>query len=267
LAECGNCPQLNENRSESDLSHQNWQIKSKSLAGKAIHVAACCSWLEDCARKSSLFTAAKTFQTIHNGVDLRSFYPSDRAVARQALSVDANAFVIAFGAQSIVARGKGFETLFAALKLLPDAKIVVLLFGKGQPKDLEELPHVNFKLLGHVDSADFLDLIYSAADVFLLPSLYESLAQTSLEAMACSIPVIGSAVGGTPEMVQPGTTGMLVPPANPGELATAIRWMIEHPEERAQMGANARKLVETRFSSELQVKKYIDLYEALASHL
>ncbi len=261
--ECGNCPQLNANRSSEDLSHQNMTIKWDAIKNKTIHVVACCNWLETCARQSKLFSRAKSFRTIPNSVDTRSFSTIDKLSCRRALSIDDNAFVLCFGAFSIENRGKGLPELQKAMEQLRDIPTVVVTFGSGNPKWLQNTKNLEFKLLGTVNSAELLSLCYSAADTFVIPSHYESLAHTVLEAMSCSTPVVGFRIGGIPEMIRTGITGLLADAANTDDLARQIRWMFEHPEERVQMGKNARQMVEREFFLGAQVNKYVELYKAV----
>ena len=89
----------------------------------------------------------------------------------------------------------------------------------------------------------------AALDAFLLPSdVFESLPIGVLEAMAHSLPVIASDIGGLPELVQSGADGVLVPPGDPGRLADAIRDLAADPDQAAELGRRARDLVESRFS-------------------
>ncbi len=263
LSECGTCPQLNENRSFWDLSHQNWRIKRNSILDKTIHVVGDSSWLEQCSKESKLLSNAKSFRTIHYGLDTGIFYPKEKTVSRQLLSIERDAFVICFGAALMGTRRKGVSELFQALAMLGDIKILAIFFGDGYREIPSNSANLIFRSMGRIDSPELLSLIYSAADVFVIPSLQEAFGQTALEALACGTPVVGFRVGGIPDMVRSGVTGVLADPANVTDLAEKIRWMAEHPEERIRMGGNAREMVEKEFSLEVQAGKYAELYKAL----
>jgi glycosyltransferase involved in cell wall biosynthesis len=84
-----------------------------------------------------------------------------------------------------------------------------------------------------------------------------------MEAMLCGTAVIGSNVGGIPDMIVDGETGLLAKAADASELAQALEWMINHPEERETMGDSARKLIEKECSLEVQSGRYISLYESI----
>lgn len=95
--------------------------------------------------------------------------------------------------------------------------------------------------------------------VLVLPSLSEALGRVILEALSVGKPVIGSAVGGIPEMIQEGATGFLVPPGNVEALADRLHWLLTHPEEAAEMGKQARAFAENFFSPSAYQQGYRQL--------
>jgi glycosyltransferase involved in cell wall biosynthesis len=95
--------------------------------------------------------------------------------------------------------------------------------------------------------------------LFVLPSTSEGLGRVVIEAMAAGTPVIGSDVGGIPEIVKNGVTGFLVPPKDEITLADRIRWVLEHPEETREMGRHAHAFAEGFFSTDLYVQHYGEL--------
>jgi glycosyltransferase involved in cell wall biosynthesis len=105
--------------------------------------------------------------------------------------------------------------------------------------------------------------ILGLLDVFVLPSLWEGLPIALLEAMAAGLPVVATAVGGTPEVVVEGETGFLVPPRDPEALAEAILRLLREPDLRRRMGEAGRKRVAEHFSVEQMVQKTEALYEHL----
>jgi glycosyltransferase involved in cell wall biosynthesis len=100
----------------------------------------------------------------------------------------------------------------------------------------------------------------SAFDVFVLPSASEGLSNTILEAMATGLPVVATSVGGADEIVADGRTGLLVPPGDPGALASAMEALARHAERRLQFGREARRSVESSFSIARMVSGYTDMY-------
>ena len=126
-----------------------------------------------------------------------------------------------------------------------------------------EISGVEIKNAGYQNSPEGLSTIYSAADVFVIPSLQEAFGQTSLEAMACGTPVVGFNTGGIPDMIISKKTGLLAKQGDSDDLAEKIQWMINYPAERSAMGKNAREMVEKEFTLEKQAKSYISLYESI----
>ena len=106
--------------------------------------------------------------------------------------------------------------------------------------------------------------ILSHATVFACPSLYEPLGIVNLEAMACGAAVVAAAVGGIPEVVADGETGLLVPPDDAAALATAINTLLRDPARTAAMGARGRIRAEADFSWDRIARQTADLYRQLA---
>src|SRR5205823_10668855 len=129
--------------------------------------------------------------------------------------------IVLFVAEPNTRLNKGFTLLVQALDELYDVTDVFLItLGSGKPPVQLQIPHLH---LGHIRSDRLRSLVYSAADVFVIPSIQENFPLTVLEALACGIPVIGFAVGGIPESVRPGITGLLVPPQDVASLRASIR--------------------------------------------
>jgi glycosyltransferase involved in cell wall biosynthesis len=112
------------------------------------------------------------------------------------------------------------------------------------------------------DREDIPDLL-ACMDVFVLPSLGEGISNTVLEAMATGLPVIATRVGGNPELVQDGVTGLLVPVADVPALAAAILALAQDPARCEQMGRAAVQRVTTDFDWERAVSAYLQVYDEL----
>jgi glycosyltransferase involved in cell wall biosynthesis len=101
-------------------------------------------------------------------------------------------------------------------------------------------------------------------NVLLMPSLHEGLPYTLLEAMALGIPIIASRVGGLAEVIQDESTGLLIPPQDVGALAQAICRLYRDPAFRAQLGNQARRLHQAKYSLEMMTERYLSVYCELA---
>jgi glycosyltransferase involved in cell wall biosynthesis len=105
--------------------------------------------------------------------------------------------------------------------------------------------------------------IYSAVNLHVSPSFQESFGQVGIEALACGTPVLGSRVGGIPEYVIEGETGLLAEPGNASDLADKLDWIVEHPDAAQQFGEKGRTLVCQKFSIKSIGQAYLTLYRSL----
>ena len=258
---CGRCPQLGS-LDPKDLSHRIWERKAKAFArldSSRLQFVAPSRWLAEELGRSSL---AGRFQisVIPYGLDLNNFAPRDRATCRDLLGLPLDAKVLLFVADGLDNERKGFALLAAALAVLPrDLPVAILSVGHNKPDVAIDVPWIH---IGAVNNDRQLSVVYSAADIFIIPSLEDNLPNTVLEAMACGTPVLGFAVGGIPDMVRPGVTGMLVPPADSEALGRAIVQLLSDPEHLGEMGACCRRVATEEYSSDLQAIRYSMLYAA-----
>jgi glycosyltransferase involved in cell wall biosynthesis len=261
---CGCCPML-ESQREHDWSRAIWKRKKAALgqlSSERLHIVALNRWMADQVRRSSLLGRFEC-SVIPNGVNFEEFRPIQPTVARDALGIPGARRVVAFVADSVSNVRKGFPLLVEALNSLGTRRNLFLL-AVGQASQLLPTSFPSLQV-GHVLSASFLRLVYSAADVFVIPSLEDNQPNTVLEAMACGTPVAGFKVGGIPEIVEEGRTGLLSPRGSVRELARSIEFLLDHDQERAAMALHARRRVEEVFSRDVQVQKYLDLYSGLVA--
>jgi glycosyltransferase involved in cell wall biosynthesis len=119
--------------------------------------------------------------------------------------------------------------------------------------------HPNVRPLGLI-SHDRLPQVLSAADVYVTPTLADNLPYTVLEAMGCSVPVVATNVGGIPEQVVDGETGLLVAPSQPAGLGAAILKVLSNPAQAKLMGSKGRQRVQDMYSMEPFVNAYERLF-------
>ena len=202
---------------------------------------------------------------IYNGVDTDFFHPVNKEESRKKLGLPKNRKII-LSVRRLVYKN-GLDTLLESVPLVaqnhPDVLFVVA--GKGPSRKLiedriKELGiDSNVKLTGFVPD-NLLPVYYDAADYFVLPSASgEGLPLVLLEAMACGLPVIATAVGGTPEILKHMKNGVLVPPRNPEAMAEALSKLLLEGLGSA-LGAEARRIVEDRFTWEENVRQLQEIY-------
>ncbi len=193
---------------------------------------------------------------IHSGIDLTALDRPHLGSIREGLE-PGSAVVVCVG--SITAE-KGHAVLLEAwdnvIRHRPDAVLVVI--GEGPLRStLQPDAGPSVRFLGQRD--DVVAWLHGA-DLYVQPSLAEGLGTATLEAMGCSLAVVASAVGGLPEAVDDGVTGVLIPPADAGALATAVVGLLSDPARRAAMGAEGRRRVERLFQAARMVHRYVEVY-------
>ena len=261
---CGSCPQV-ANPEPQDASYHGFAAKKQSLKRKTnLHIVTPNRWLSDLAKHSTIFPESTEFHIIRLGLDETAFRPIDQTHARTQLGLPLDVPLIAFGAEDIENHRKGFHHLLSALrKVSGETNAECLVFGNGKlPENRDGLPR--FHEFGFVDSVEKHRAIYSAADLFVLPSREDNQPQTGLEAMACRTPVVGFKAGGVPEYVRHEQTGLVATMGDEDEMAWQIMRLLDNPRLRTQLGTQARAMIEAEFTAELQARSYIDLYKRIA---
>jgi len=208
-------------------------------------------------------------RVVHGALDLADFLAqvdSDADGVRRSLSIDPGCPLISFAARLSPEKGHAFF-LRAARKVLdhrPEARFLVI--GEGPLRsELERTASAlsldeGLRFLGF--RTDVATLI-SISDLVVLPSVKEGLPDVLLEAAALAKPVIASQVGGIPEIVRHGVTGLLVPPADPEALAEAVLHLIDRPDEAQRMGARGREVVTHEFSVDRMARRVAAVYDEL----
>ncbi len=261
---CGACPQLGS-EDDRDLSREVWGRKRECFEGLAperLHFVTPSRWLAESIRSSSLLGERFEISVIPYGVDTDCFAPRDKTTARASLGIPAHAKVVLFVAQAVEVRRKGFSLLMDALSDLELADLFLVSLGGGKLTVPTSVPHVH---LGHTSEDRQLSLIYSAADLLVIPSLEDNLPATMIEALACGTPVVGFAVGGIPDAVRPGVTGALAAPEDVRALREAVRQLLVEPARLQELAASCRRIAVEEYGLELQARRYEALYERLRS--
>ncbi|SCZ65911.1 glycosyltransferase [Thiohalomonas denitrificans] len=203
--------------------------------------------------------------TIRNGTRLSVAADSDRV--RRELGVDPGEVVITCVARLVPLKAHGLLLrAFSELRPLPRTRL--LLAGEGPLRAELQAWAV---ALGVVDRVHFLgnrgdipDLL-AASDLFVLASETEGLSCSLLEAMAAGLPVVATAVGGNPDLVEEGVSGRLVPVGDGAKLADALKQLVDHPDLRAAYGDRAARKAIDEFSFDAMVGRYFTLYGIPAS--
>jgi sugar transferase (PEP-CTERM/EpsH1 system associated) len=212
-------------------------------------------------------TPAQRVRLIYNGVDLQSFkqVKTARYRIRQELGLSVDDVVI--GSVGRFTRVKDYPTLLEAFYRIPQHKQVKLVLA-GDGPEREKITALikkyalteQIRLLGR--RAD-ISAVLNGMDIFALASVSEGMSVAILEAMASQLPVVATAVGGNPEIIDAEVTGFLVPPGNPERMAASLCTLLDNPQQREAMGLQGRIRVENLFSLEKMIETYEMLYLSL----
>jgi glycosyltransferase involved in cell wall biosynthesis len=203
---------------------------------------------------------------IPNGVDAARFGTAEGDAARRLLGM--NGGVPILGSVGCLAPRKDYATLLDALALLSahGQPYQAALIGDGPERERLE---ARANVLGIAERVHFLgeradvERLLPGLEVFVLSSREEGIPNALLEAMAAGRPAVATAVGGTPEVLQDGETGWLVPAQQPERLAQALEQALADPTERARRGRNARDYALEALSIEAMTRRHEQLYETL----
>jgi glycosyltransferase involved in cell wall biosynthesis len=229
-------------------------VARSRLAG----IAAVSHYVRSEARKS-LRIPSDRIRTIYNGVDSDRFRPVEsRELRPHRIAIISVAHLIP---------EKGVHHLLAAVAALGDPRLTITIVGDGPERARLESRAVS---LGIADQAEFLGLrddvdeLLRESDLFVHPAVWgEAFGLTIAEAMASGCAVVASDVGGIPELIESGVTGLLVPPADEVALRGAIARLIDDRELRMRLSERARSRVIERFSLEACVRAHADWCEAI----
>jgi glycosyltransferase involved in cell wall biosynthesis len=210
---------------------------------------------------------------IHNGVDINKFKPSTNKCKIKA-ELGFNPEDLAIVSVGRLYSRKGLFTLIESMpvitKRFPNAKFIIS--GKGQSDEVHKLTS-HAERLGVKDNIVFtgyypdkkLPKLYQCADIFAFSTFYEHHPFAVLEALSTGLPVVTTTVGGIPETIESGKNGFLVEPFNSKQFADKILFLLEHPAFAAEMGAKARRTVETQLDWRIVVKDAMKVYDQALS--
>lgn len=272
---CGQCPDLTIYPAiPRDATAANWRRKQKIFARTRLFVATPCAWLLQKVQQSMLAPAIVESKIIPNGVDLDVFQPVDPSKARSILRLPHDACILLFTADGILGSPwKDYPTMRAALKILADRLqgLPIRLLALGESAPPERLGSALIHFVPFQDNPKQVAVHYQAADVYVHAARADTYPNTVLEALATGTPVVATSVGGIPEQVRSlpsestsvqdahEATGILVPPHDAAQLATALERLVRDVPLRRRLRDNAIQQRE-RWDVRRQAKAYLEWY-------
>jgi glycosyltransferase involved in cell wall biosynthesis len=258
---CGKCKVLGSSK-EKDWSYRLQKQKQKSYSKiKNLTVVGHSKWLADCARNSSVFKD-KNVVNMPTPIDIKRFEPLDKNFCRGIFNLPKNKKLILFGAMGPTSdKRKGFIELSEAIDMLDIDNVELIIFGSGKPKVPTEL---KFKThyISRINDDISLQILYSAVDVMIVPSIQENLSNIILESLSCATPVVAFDIGGNGDMVKHKYNGYLAKAFDTSDLSVGIEWIINNSDYE-QICLNSRKKIKEEFSNKVVANKYINFYSQL----
>lgn len=245
-----------------DLNRYIWMQKRKYWK-QPMQIVGNSKWISDCVSRSALMRDWPV-TTIHCPLDLDVWRPIDQSFSRHLLNLPQGCPIILFGA---VGGGedprKGIDLLFQCLSYLRNnismKGLQLVVFGQLAP---QTPPDLGFPIhfTGHLHDDLSLRVLYSAADVMVVPSRQEAFGQTASEAHACGTPVVAFNSGGLTDIVADRVTGALAVPFDPSSLAASICWVLAEPSRLRSLGIAARERAERLWNYQHVASLYSELY-------
>jgi len=280
---CGHCPYPDLYPvMHGDASADNWREKAAIYRDSFIGVITPSRWLMDKVSDAMLRPAVAASAVIPNGIDLDCFQPGDSAKARRELGIPEDAHVLLFaGNATRVSPWKDYATVDHACRLLAEGgtsrRVILLVPGEQKTETHDDLLQV--RCFPYEGDPRRMATYYRAADLYLHAAHADTFPFVILEALACGTPVVATAVGGIVEQVTslrlPGTppdlqtvaadraTGVLVAESDAAAMADAIRYLMDRPDVRLQLAANARAAALLRFGLDEQIEATLSLYATM----
>lgn len=258
LEACGKCPQLKSSNVR-DLSAHHFRAKKKFFSGRKDAIVSPSKWLYE---KSQLgILSAQSHYHIPNLIPA-GFKPFPRDLSRKSFGLPQDRKLVLFGAMGADSDpNKGYDLLQGMIQRLPaelKGKIDFVIFG-GRQRGLIEIFGFRAHHLGMLFDEVSLPLLYSAADVTILPSRSENFPNVILESMACGTPAVGFAVGGLMDLLSPSN---LATPFDPGQLAhTLMRILDESGTDQARV--SLAEETHRRYGISAIIPQYLGIYESL----
>ena len=253
--------------SDPDGSNRKYILQRRLLRSFVQHYVALSGELETYLEQRIGVPSAR-ISRILNGVDIERFAPErDRGMLPPGFAGEDDLVIGTVGRLDPV---KGQATLVRAFielaARLPEQgdRLRLVLVGDGADRAGLEAMLQGSPLKEQVwfaGSRDDIPACLATMDIFVLPSLAEGISNTIMEAMASGLPVVATAVGGNPELVQAGETGELVPREDPAAMAEALAGLVRDPSRRRAQGTAGRRRAETQFSLQAMVDRYDAVYQ------
>lgn len=262
---CGQCPALSDYPPLSrDTTAFLWRVKERVYRRSRITLVTPSRWVAETVRQSPLLNQCEV-HCIPHGLETEVFKPTPKLAARKMLELPPDAKIVLFSSlfDALLPRKGGTYLLEALQRLIKEGipDLLLLTVGRGRIS-LGEKYQFPVRSLGLIGDDHLLALCYSAADLYVGPSLAETFGLVFSEAMACATPVVAFAGTGAAEVVRHLETGYLARYRDAEDLTRGMRLLLQDDELRERCGRRSREVVEREYTLELYSQRYAQLYQA-----
>jgi glycosyltransferase involved in cell wall biosynthesis len=261
---CGQCPYLDAPPAvAADNTSLNWFHKKTIYSASKLYVTCVSKFLLDKLDRSML--KPRMAKVIYNGVDTQLFRPAkDPKEIRRKWQFPVDAKIVVFssvgGRKNPWKDFATFESTFQSISENYVGKEKLIFLCLGGTGTTRKNGNCRLVFTGFLPNQAMVAELYQMADLYLHPTKIDSFPNVILEAMACGIPSIATAVGGIPEQINDGWNGFLCKPGNAQELTIKALKLLDDPGMRGQMGKNGMNLVREMFTLDHQLDAYLDFY-------
>lgn len=264
---CGHCPDLGIYPAlRRDGTAGNWRRKRDIYAQSKIHLIAPSQWMLDKVLRSILAPAVQEARVIPNGVDQTIFRPGDQQASRSRLELPSRSHILLFVANGIRRGGfKDIGMLQEAVRRVghttADRSVLFLALGDEGPS--QRLGKAELRFIPKQSDPQRVADYYRAADVYVHAAQADTFPTTVIEALACGTPVVASKVGGIPEQVDHGQTGLLVEPGDASRMGVYLNMLLGQSNVRWVMAKRAAVIAARQFNVQTQVDRYLAWYRQI----
>ena len=256
--QCHHCP-LCKRYPESffiDNSFSNYNLKKELFNGlKNLQIVTPSNWLSNLLKES--FLKSYPVEVIHNGIDVQSFFPTEKGVEQYRLKMGLGQKNVLLGVASIWDRRKGLNDFIQLAAILPEEDVIVLV---GLPEEMKQNLPANIIGISRTESVEELVTLYNMAIAFINPTWVDNFPTTNIEALACGTPVITYNTGGSIEAVD-NATGFVVKQGDVGGLKNAVEKIKLHGKGFYATACRQRSI--GLFSDKERFADYYQLYKSM----
>jgi glycosyltransferase involved in cell wall biosynthesis len=257
---CGKCPYLKTYPElRADRTAFLWKYKKKISESADFTIVAPSMWLKNNIEKS--FLSNKKTELVYNGIETDKYKKTEKRIARNILNLPMEKKIILFSAAGGLSNEfKGGEYFLKLVDFFKNRNEVLFLTTGGEKEKTNLSRRIDY---GYVESEEKMALLYSAADIYLYPTLADNCPLSVIEAMSCGLPIVTFCAGGVPEIVEHMKTGYVAEYKNSDDLKNGVEMLLKDERIREDLSINSVNRVKEKFSSIIMSEKYFNLYKEL----